>query len=251
MQDHVREKPENKHLKSLTLKEFTGLIFQVCPGLEPFKKSLEQIYQNFNAYKRTVPVRGAILLDPSMQKCLMVKGWKKDAGWGFPRGKLSKDETDVACAIREVGGEERPARCWGPGLYPIATRLGQPCRPSPAPPCAQVLEETGYDIAGSLVETDYIDAQLGDQDTRLFIVRGVDESTPFAPHVRYEIGAFGWHLVGHLPASWDESKHQFVTEEAPATASSTSGPTSSPSAPGSTGKPVNRSWGGTDNGLPW
>ena len=82
-----------------------------------------------------------------------------------------------------------------------------------SPSCAQVLEETGYDIAGSLVETDYIDAQLGDQDTRLFIVRGVDESTPFAPHVRYEIGAFGWHLVGHLPASWDESKHQFVTEE--------------------------------------
>ena len=112
VQDHVREKPENKHLKSLTLKEFTGLIFQVCPGLEPFKKSLEQIYQNFNAYKRTVPVRGAILLDPSMQKCLMVKGWKKDAGWGFPRGKLSKNETDAACAIREVGGEEAPGLAW-------------------------------------------------------------------------------------------------------------------------------------------
>lgn len=75
-----------------------------------------------------------------------------------------------------------------------------------------MLEETGYDITSKLVETDYIDAQLGDQDTRLFIVRGVDESTPFAPHVRYEIGAFGWHLVGHLPSTWDESKHQFVTE---------------------------------------
>ena len=28
VQDHVREKPENASLKSLTLKEFTGLIFQ-------------------------------------------------------------------------------------------------------------------------------------------------------------------------------------------------------------------------------
>lgn len=27
-QDHVREKPENTKLKSLTLKEFTGLIFE-------------------------------------------------------------------------------------------------------------------------------------------------------------------------------------------------------------------------------
>ena len=28
LQDHVREKPENTALKSLTLKEFTGLIFE-------------------------------------------------------------------------------------------------------------------------------------------------------------------------------------------------------------------------------
>lgn len=28
LQDHVREKPENANLKSLTLKEFTGLIFE-------------------------------------------------------------------------------------------------------------------------------------------------------------------------------------------------------------------------------
>lgn len=34
-----------------------------------------------------------------------------------------------------------------------------------------MLEETGLDIAGGLRETDFIDAQLGDQDTRLFIVQ--------------------------------------------------------------------------------
>ena len=27
------------------------------PGLEPFKASLEEIYDKFNKYKRTVPVR--------------------------------------------------------------------------------------------------------------------------------------------------------------------------------------------------
>ena len=27
------------------------------PGLEPFRGSLEEIYANFNKYKRTVPVR--------------------------------------------------------------------------------------------------------------------------------------------------------------------------------------------------
>lgn len=55
--------------------------------------------------------RGAILLTPDCTKCLLVRGYKRDAGWGFPRGKLSKDETDAQCAQREVrvGG-------WGWGM---------------------------------------------------------------------------------------------------------------------------------------
>ncbi|KAI7841458.1 hypothetical protein COHA_004853 [Chlorella ohadii] len=176
-EDHVREKPENAALKSLTLKEFTGLMFEKVPGLEPFRGSLEEIYANFNKYKRTVPVRGAIVLTPDCTKCLLVRGYKKDAGWGFPRGKLSKDETDAQCAVREV------------------------------------LEETGLDISGGLRESDFIDVQLGDQDTRLFIVQNVPETTHFAPHVRYEIGAFGWYLIEHLPATYDESKQAFVNEQ--------------------------------------
>jgi hypothetical protein len=54
----------------------------------------------------------------------------------------------------------------------------------------QVLEETGLDITSSLRDQDYIDAQLGDQDTRLFIV---------------QVGTFvldvtlllGWYFSGH------------------------------------------------------
>jgi hypothetical protein len=41
-------------------------------------------------------------------------------------------------------------------------------------------------------------------------VQGVPETTHFAPHVRYEIGAFAWHLVDHLPSSYDESKQVCV-----------------------------------------
>lgn len=176
-EDHVRLKPENASLRSLSLKQFTGLIFEKCPGLEPFRGSLEEIYQSFNAYKRTVPVRGAILLDPTMEKCLLVRGFRKDAGWGFPRGKLSLNETDAQCAVREV------------------------------------LEETGYDISSKIQDEQYIDVQLGDQATRLFIIPDVDESTPFAPHVRGEIGAFGWHVISHLPATWEEGKQHFVNTE--------------------------------------
>ena len=46
---------------------------------------------------------GAILLNLDMTKCLLVRGFHAAAAWGFPRGKIAKDETDAQCAIREVG----------------------------------------------------------------------------------------------------------------------------------------------------
>lgn len=57
------------------------------------------------AYKVRVPVRGAILLDESMERVVLVKGWKKGASWSFPRGKINKDEKDLDCTIREVWEE--------------------------------------------------------------------------------------------------------------------------------------------------
>lgn len=60
------------------------------------------ILKRFQDFKHTVPVMGAILLSPRMDKVLLVRGWSKNAAWGFPRGKRMKDETDENCAIREV-----------------------------------------------------------------------------------------------------------------------------------------------------
>ena len=58
--------------------------------------------EEFKAFKKNVPVMGAILLDQDMQRVLLVKGWKNTACWGFPRGKIHKNETDAQCAVREV-----------------------------------------------------------------------------------------------------------------------------------------------------
>jgi hypothetical protein len=38
--------------------------------------------------QHNVPVFGAIMVNPAMDKCLMVKGWKSGASWGFPKGKV-------------------------------------------------------------------------------------------------------------------------------------------------------------------
>lgn len=32
----------------------------------------------------------------------MVKGWNSKSSWGFPKGKINKDEKESECAIREV-----------------------------------------------------------------------------------------------------------------------------------------------------
>ncbi|KAI6669166.1 hypothetical protein NL676_004051 [Syzygium grande] len=92
---------KNPSLKSLSLKEFTGLLFNSCEVLRPYVAHIDDIFKDFTSYKVRVPVTGAIILDETYERCLLVKGWK-GTSWSFPRGKKNKDEEDHACAIREV-----------------------------------------------------------------------------------------------------------------------------------------------------
>ncbi|CAK0782742.1 hypothetical protein CVIRNUC_005937 [Coccomyxa viridis] len=165
-------------LPSLSLKAFAGMIFRHCPGLAPLQNDKQAIFAQFSAYKQAVPVMGAILLNAAMDKCLLVRGFKEHASWGFPRGKLAKDETDVECAVREVK------------------------------------EETGLDIAELILEDDRIERHIKQQRSKLFIVAGIEETTQFQPQVRGEIGGFAWHYVAHLPASEEASMHYNNTEGA-------------------------------------
>lgn len=91
---------KNPSLKSFTLKEFTTLIFNNCDVLRPYVPHIDDIFKDFTSYKVKVPVTGAIILDESYERCLLVKGWK-GTSWSFPRGKKNKDEEDHKCAIRE------------------------------------------------------------------------------------------------------------------------------------------------------
>ncbi|KAI5287876.1 mRNA-decapping enzyme subunit 2, partial [Ascosphaera aggregata] len=127
-------------------------------------------FSEFMAYKTRVPVRGAILLNEEMDKCVLVKGYKKNANWSFPRGKINKDEPDLDCAIREV------------------------------------YEETGFDIrgAGLLTETteeEYIEIPMREQNMRLYVIRGVSMDTHFEPRTRKEISKIDWYKISDLPAA--------------------------------------------------
>ncbi|KAF5188086.1 mRNA-decapping enzyme subunit [Thalictrum thalictroides] len=159
---------QNPSLKSLSLREFTSLMFNSCAALRPYLAHIDDIYKDFTSYKVRVPVSGAIILDESYERCLLVKGWKAGASWSFPRGKKAKDEEDHTCAIREV------------------------------------LEETGFDISKKLKIDDHIEVTVGEQRVRLYIIAGVNEDTMFAPQTKKEISEISWLRIDELQSAGND-----------------------------------------------
>jgi len=165
---------KNPSLKSFTLKEFTSLLFNRCDVLKPYVAHLDDIFKDFTSYKVRVPVTGAIILDETYERCVLVKGWK-GSSWSFPRGKKSKDEEDHACAIREV------------------------------------LEETGFDISKFLNKDEYIESIFGQQRVRLYIIAGVKDDTSFAPLTKKEISEIAWQRLDELQPANDDVISRGIT----------------------------------------
>ncbi|KAK4430905.1 decapping enzyme subunit [Sesamum alatum] len=165
---------KNPSLKSLTLKQFTSLLFNNCDVLKPYVAHIDDIFKDFTSYKVRVPVTGAIILDETYERCLLVKGWK-GTSWSFPRGKKNKDEEDHNCAIREV------------------------------------LEETGFDVSELLNKDDYIEMIFGQQRVRLYIVVGVKDDTQFAPLTKKEISEIAWQRLDELQPANDDVISRGIT----------------------------------------
>ncbi|KAI9094939.1 Dcp2, box A domain-containing protein, partial [Phlyctochytrium arcticum] len=166
-EDFVRE--ENPRLPSYSLKNFCGKFFEHCPLLHRWKHDHEKAFADFMEYKVRVPVCGAIILNERMDRVLLVKGWKASSGWGFPKGKINKDEPQAPCAVREV------------------------------------YEETGFDITPFLRVNEYVERTIKGQRIRLYIVTGVPETTTFIPQTRKEIGDIRWHKLNDLPG-WNKDE---------------------------------------------
>jgi len=147
-----------KTLPELKFRDFVEKMFAHCPLLAPYRSKVDAHTQSFYQYKSGVPVCGAIILNETFNKVLLVKGWSNKSSWSFPRGKINKDEPALQCAVREV------------------------------------YEETGFDISHhGAHDKDFIEMVLGEQKVKLFIVTGVSEDTVFVPQTRKEISACEWH----------------------------------------------------------
>jgi len=105
----------------------------------------------------------------------MVRGWKSNAGWSFPRGKINSEESEEACAIREVSL----------GRISFNYSHHRRCKNRRS---RQVEEETGFSLAGMVNPKDRITTQISAQTITMFIVKGIDEATVFETQTRKEIG---------------------------------------------------------------
>ncbi|EPX70732.1 mRNA decapping complex catalytic subunit Dcp2 [Schizosaccharomyces octosporus yFS286] len=170
-EDFIRA--QNDQLPSLGLRVFSARLFAHCPLLWKWSKVHEEAFDDFLRYKTRIPVRGAIMLDKSLQRCLLVKGWKASSGWGFPKGKIDKDESDVDCAVREV------------------------------------YEETGFDLTGHINSNEYIDMTIRGQNVRLYIIPEMSLDTAFESRTRKEISKIEWHMLTDLP-TYKKSKTDTV-----------------------------------------
>lgn len=166
-EDFVRE--QNPKFPSLPLKKFSAMLFHACPLLHQWSHDHEQAFNTFMQYKTRVPVCGAIMLNESWEKCILVKGWKSSSGWGFPKGKINEHEPPHECAVREV------------------------------------LEETGYNLAGKISPADVIEMSIKEQLISLFIVPGIPDDFPFKTRTRKEISRIEWFKLTDLP-TWKRNK---------------------------------------------
>ncbi|CCL99538.1 uncharacterized protein FIBRA_01556 [Fibroporia radiculosa] len=167
-EDFIREQNPSK-FPSYTLKTFSEALFRACPLLHHWAHDHERAFETFMKYKTRVPVCGAIMLNDTWEKCVLVKGWKSSAGWGFPKGKINEQEPRPNCAAREV------------------------------------LEETGYDLEGQINSEDVIELSIKEQSISLYIVSGIPEDFPFKTRTRKEISKIAWFRLSDLP-TWKRSK---------------------------------------------
>ena len=161
---YVMGEPERK-LVSGTMREFAEHIFRHVPPLQPHADKVDEIMQTWREYKIAVPTFGAIILNPSLDKVLLVQGFSAKASWGFPKGKVNQEEPGDECAAREV------------------------------------MEEIGYDITPRLDSEEYLEQIINDKPVRLYVIHGVEETTKFQTNTRCEIRDIKWFPLDSLPTS--------------------------------------------------
>ncbi|XP_021897739.1 mRNA-decapping enzyme subunit 2 [Carica papaya] len=171
-EDNTVEK--NPSLKSLTLKEFTSLLFNSCDVLRPYVAHIDDIFKDFTSYKVRVPVTGAIILDETFERVRLFQNFLCSDLLVLQFSFMFADSILFVSHI-------------------------------------QVQEETGFDVSKLLKKDEFIELIFGQQRVRLYIIAGVRDDTAFAPQTKKEISEIAWHRIDDLQAASDHVISRGVT----------------------------------------
>lgn len=156
--DFVRQL--NPTLPGMKMKQFSTRLLEKCPLIWKWGDPSDAI-SRFGKYKSTIPVRGIALFNKDLTKMILVKGSESNT-WSFPRGKISKDESDKECAVREV------------------------------------LEETGFDASDIINENDVVERTIKGKNYKIYLAKNVPEDFNFLPLARNEIDQIEWHDIKQI-----------------------------------------------------
>eukprot|EP00002_Diphylleia_rotans_P029811 TRINITY_DN6085_c0_g2_i3.p1 TRINITY_DN6085_c0_g2~~TRINITY_DN6085_c0_g2_i3.p1 ORF type:complete len:229 (+),score=48.85 TRINITY_DN6085_c0_g2_i3:30-716(+) len=155
--------PKNPSLPELEFKEFSEKILSRVPIFKDILTSLSESINHFDNYKSRIPVFGAIILNSSLDKILMVQNYLHRWMWGFPKGKIDQGESEVECACREV------------------------------------YEETNLEIKSYVNEEQFISfSDRKKKKTKLFIVTDVPDSIVTMPRTQKEVLEVRWFPIETL-----------------------------------------------------
>jgi mRNA-decapping enzyme subunit 2 len=144
----------NPLLPGMKMKSFAAKFLEKCPLIWKWGDP-EDAIARFGKYKSTIPVRGVALFNKDLSKVILVQGTESNS-WSFPRGKISKAESDIDCAVRETE------------------------------------EETGFNVRDLIDENDFVERTIRGKNYKIYLVKNVPEDYNFSPLGRNEISKIEW-----------------------------------------------------------
>lgn len=165
----------NPKLPPMKMKQFAGKFLEKAPLIWKWGDPGDALGR-FGRYKLTIPVRGVACFNEDFSKVLLVKGTDSHL-WSFPRGKISKGESDMDCAVRE--GEE----------------------------------EIGYNVRDHICENDVVERNIRGKNYKIYMALNVPEDFPFAPKARNEISQIKWFDVKLLARKVKQQPNQYFIVE--------------------------------------
>lgn len=184
--------------------------------MRPWAKNADYAYEVFSKYKTDVPVCGGVILDPTLENVLLVRGWNAKS-WSFPRGKINKDESALSCSIREV--QEEVGFDISPYLVPFKKTSAANTTSAGLFSQQPFLSSSDFDSSSDTPVMENNNSQdnldrlrMNDDDfkyyffdrlwkekrVRMYLAIGVSKSTKFETQTRKEISEIGWHRIGDL-----------------------------------------------------